>query len=76
MPLGDLFEEATPELISGEASRETEAEFRNQELNVDLTPDVLIERGVTRLMSVSVGTEYAGALAEFAESQLAESQDA
>jgi hypothetical protein len=64
-PLDDLFEEATPELISDEVSSETEAQLFDEEIEEDLTPDMLLQRGVGRLKSVSVTSDYADALIEF-----------
>jgi len=57
-----LFEETTPALISDEAAIGTDADLYDEDMAADLTPEVLLARGVNRLTSVSVPADYAEVL--------------
>ena len=54
MPLDELFEEVTPELVSAEVAAEGESELYDGEIVGALTPGMLTEIGVETLESVTV----------------------
>jgi hypothetical protein len=69
LPLDKLFEETTPALISEEASIDTDVELYDEDIAIDLTPQVLIESGVSRLTSVSVPEHFAEVLLELRDTE-------
>jgi hypothetical protein len=54
MPLSELFEEVTPELLTAEVSAEIDSELHDEEISQVLTPRILTELGVETLESVAV----------------------
>lgn len=58
MPIDELFEEVTPQILSEEVEAELDTEVFNEQIRLNLSPHLLMRAGVKSIDSVSVPRRY------------------